>query len=210
LRYGILGGSFDPIHLGHTAAAEAVLARRGLEAVLLVPAGQAPHKGRCVASFAERLEMARLAVRGRSGLEVSDREGVRRGTSYTIDTLEELRRERPGAAFELLVGADMLADLPGWRRAGEVVALAVVVGFGRPGAESEAARRRFAEAFGPGRHVWLDFEARDVSSTRIRERLAAGKPVGGLLDPAVEAYIRGRGLYGAGPRGGGIPGEVGG
>jgi nicotinate-nucleotide adenylyltransferase len=198
LRYGILGGSFDPIHLGHTAAAEAVLAVRGLDAVLLIPAGQAPHKGGCAAPFADRLEMARIAVGGRAGLEVLDLEGVRGGTSYTIDTLEELRRLRPGASFELLVGADMLADLPLWRRAQEVVADALVVGFGRPGAASEAARRRFDEAFGPGRHVWLDFEALPVSSTEVRRRLHAGEPVGGLLHPAVEAFIRGHGLYGAG------------
>jgi len=202
LRYGILGGSFDPIHLGHTAAAEGVLARRGLAAVLLVPAGQAPHKRGCVASFAERLEMARLAVRGRAGLEVLDLEGVRGGISYTIDTLGELRRIRPGASFELLVGADMLGDLPTWRRAEEVVSAALVVGFGRPGEASEAARRRFDEVFGAGRHIWIELEAVPVSSTEVRRRLAAGEPVGGLLDPSVEAFIRGRGLYGAQPAAG--------
>jgi nicotinate-nucleotide adenylyltransferase len=202
LRYGILGGSFDPIHLGHTAAAEAVLARRGLDAVLLVPAGHAPHKGSCAAPFADRMEMARLAVRGRARLEVLDLEGARGGISYTIDTLEELRRLRPRAAFELLVGADMLADLPAWRRAEEVVSAAIVVGFGRPGAASEAARQRFGGAFGRGRHVWLDFDAVPVSSTEIRRRLSAGEPVGGLLDPAVEAFLRGRGLYGTRRAGG--------
>jgi nicotinate-nucleotide adenylyltransferase len=202
LRYGILGGSFDPIHLGHTAAAESVLARRKLDAVLLVPAGQAPHKGGCAASFAERLEMARLATRGRAGLEVLDLEGVRGGTSYTIDTLAELRRLRPGASFELLVGADMLADLPTWRRAEEVVSGALVVAFGRPGAASETARRRFEEAFGAGRHIWLEFEALPVSSTEVRRRLAAGEPLKGLLDPSVEAFIRGQGLYGASRKGG--------
>lgn len=197
MRYGILGGSFDPIHLGHTAAAEGVLARRGLDGVLLIPAGQAPHKRGCVAPFADRLEMARLAVRGHGGLEVLDLEGVRGGISYTVDTLAELRRLRAGASFELLVGADMLADLPTWRRAEEVVSGALVVGFGRPGAASEAARRRFEEAFGRNRHVWLEMEALPVSSTEVRRRLAAGEPVGGLLDPSVEAFIRGRGLYGA-------------
>jgi nicotinate-nucleotide adenylyltransferase len=170
---------------------------RGLSAVLLMPAGQAPHKRGCVASFPERLEMARLAIRGRAGLEVLDLEGVRGGISYTIDTLAELRRLRPGGAFELLVGADMLADLPTWRRAEEVVSGALVVAFGRPGEAAEAARRRFEAAFGPGRHVWLDNESLPVSSTEVRRRLAAGEPVAGLLDPAVEAFIRGRGLYGA-------------
>ncbi|HEX5135817.1 MAG TPA: nicotinate (nicotinamide) nucleotide adenylyltransferase [Planctomycetota bacterium] len=200
MRYGILGGSFDPIHLGHVAAAGAARAARGLLSVLLIPAGQAPHKRACVASFADRLEMARIAVRACEGLEVLDVEGVRGGISYTVDTLAELRRLRPGAEFELLVGADMLEDLPTWRRAEEVVKGALVVAFGRPGAASETARRRFDQAFGPGRHVWLDFAPLSASSTEIRRRLAGGELLGCLLDPAVEAYIRTRGLYGAGPR----------
>lgn len=202
MRYGILGGSFDPIHLGHTAAAEAVLVERGLDAVLLVPAGQAPHKREAVAPFADRVEMVRIAARGRMGLEVLDLEGVRGGPSYTIDTLEELRKLRPGAAFELLVGADMLLDLPTWRRAKDLVALAQVVAFGRPGAASDAARRGFDLAFGPARHVWLEIAPLEVSSTEIRRRLGAGEPVEGLLDPAVEALIRAKGLYGTGPLGG--------
>jgi nicotinate-nucleotide adenylyltransferase len=198
LTYGILGGSFDPIHLGHVAAAEAALRRRGLAAVFLIPAGHAPHKPPCEASFADRLEMARLGARGRPGLHVLDLEGARPGPSFTIDTLEELRRLHPGAAFELLVGADMLKDLPHWRRAREIVDSALVVGFGRPGAAADGARRAFEAAFGPGRHAWLDLDPVPASSTDVRRRLAAGEPLGGLLDPAVEAFIRARGLYGAG------------
>jgi nicotinate-nucleotide adenylyltransferase len=202
LRYGILGGSFDPIHLGHIAAAEAALRRRGLAAVFLIPAGSAPHKPPCEASFADRLEMARLAAQGHPGLTVLDLEGARGGPSYTVDTLEELKRRHPGAAFELLVGADMLKDLPHWRRAPEVVAGALVVGFGRPGAGAAVARKAFEEAFGPDRHVWLDLDPVKASSTEVRRRLAAGEPVRGLLDPAVEAFIRARGLYGARGMGG--------
>ena len=198
MAYGILGGSFDPIHVGHVAAAEAVLAHRGLEKVFLVPAGQAPHKGDAGASFEHRLEMARLAARGRAGLEVLDLEGRRPGPSYTVDTLAELRRLHPGASFELLVGADMLADLPRWRRAREVVEAAVVVAFGRPGEAADQARQTFEAAFGAGRHVWLELEPVAVSSSDLRRWLAAGEPVEGLLDPAVEAYIRDRGLYGTG------------
>ena len=193
---GVLGGSFDPVHLGHVAAAEAALRLRRLDRVLLIPAGQAPHKRALAAPFEDRLSMARLAVRGHPGLEVLDLEGRRPGPSYTVDTLEELRRRSPGASFELLVGADMLLDLPTWHRAGEVVRAAHVVAFGRPGSASEAARRAFDAAFGPGRHSWLDFDPLPVSSTEVRRRLAFGEPVAGLLDPAVEAFLRSRGLYG--------------
>jgi nicotinate-nucleotide adenylyltransferase len=141
--------------------------------------------------------MARLAVRGHPGLEVLDLEGRRPGPSYTVDTLAELRGSYPEVAFELLVGADMLLDLPAWHRAGEVVRAAQVVAFGRPGSASEAARKAFDAAFGPGRHVWLDFEPLPISSTDVRRRLLAGQPVAGLLDPGVEGFIRSRGLYGA-------------
>jgi len=198
LTYGILGGSFDPIHAGHIAVALVALRHRVLEAVLLIPAGQAPHKARSEASFADRLEMARRAARGRAGLQVLDLEGARKGPSFTVETLEELRRERPGAAFELLVGADMLKDLPQWRRAKEIVGMALVVGFGRPGTAAEAARHAFEQAFGPGRHAWLPFDPIPVSSTEVRRRLALGEAVGDLLDPSVEAFIRSRGLYGTG------------
>ncbi|MCI0546690.1 MAG: nicotinate-nucleotide adenylyltransferase [Candidatus Rokubacteria bacterium] len=200
---GVLGGSFDPIHLGHVAAAEAALRLRRLDRVLLVPAGLAPHKAAGAASFEHRLAMAKLAAEGRPGLEVLDLEGRRPGPSYTVDTLRELRRLDPGAALELLVGADMLLDLPRWKRAEEVVRAAQVVAFGRPGAASEGARRAFDEAFGPGSHVWLDFSPMDASSTAIRRRLMAGEAVQGLLDPAVEAYLRRHGLYGTGGAGGG-------
>jgi nicotinate-nucleotide adenylyltransferase len=198
VAYGLLGGSFDPIHLGHVAAAEAVLRLRLLDQVLLVPTGQPPHKPPLAASFDHRLAMARLAAKGRKGLSVSDLEGRRPGPSYTVDTLRELRRLHRGTAFELLVGADMLLDLPRWHRAEEVVREARIVAFGRPGAASEAARGAFEAAFGRVRHVWVELSPMEVSSTGIRQRLLAGEPVRGLLDPAVEAYIRAHGLYGVG------------
>jgi len=198
VAYGVLGGSFDPIHVGHVAAAEAVRELRGLERVYLVPAGRAPHKRGARASFEDRLEMARLAVRGRPGLEVLDLEGRRPGPSYTVDTLEELRRLHPGDSCELLVGADMLADLPRWHRAGDVVEAALVVAFGRPAEAADLAREGFEAAFGAGRHVWVEIDPIAVSSSDLRRWLAAGDPVAGLLDPAVEAYIRAHGLYGTG------------
>jgi nicotinate-nucleotide adenylyltransferase len=197
VRLGLLGGSFDPIHAGHIAVAEAALRLRHLDRVLLVPAGQAPHKARGGAPFEHRLAMTRLAAEGHPGLDVLDLEGRREGPSYTVDTLRELRRLHPGAELELLVGADMLEDLPRWREAAEVVRLVQVVGFGRPGASPDGARQAFDKAFGPGRHAWLDLEPADISSTEIRRRLGAGEAVQGLLDPRVEAYTRKNGLYGA-------------
>jgi nicotinate-nucleotide adenylyltransferase len=203
---GVLGGSFDPVHRGHLAAAEAALRLRGLAAVLLVPAGEAPHKRAEPAPFEHRLAMARLAIEGHEGLKVLDLEGRRPGPSYTVDTLAELHRLYRGERFELLVGADMLRDLPTWRRAAEVVSAATIVAFGRPGSASEAARKAFDAAFGEGRHVWIEFTPLDASSSEVRRRLKAKEPVQELLDPRVERYIRRFGLYGTGgAAGGGSP-----
>jgi len=196
---GIYGGSFDPVHVGHVEAAAHVRRRRGLERVFLVPAASPPHKeGGCAASVEHRLAMARLAVEGRGGLGVLDLEAHRPPPSYTIDTVEGLRRERPGADFELLVGADMLGDLPTWRRAGEIVAAVRVVAFGRPSADAGRARAAFERAFGPGRYDWEEIPLVEAASSEIRRRLAAGEPVEGLLDPRVLAYIVKNRLYGQG------------
>ena len=196
MRYGIYGGSFDPIHKGHIAAAAAVRASRGLDRVFLIPAAAPPHKrDGCKAPFADRLEMARLAAAGQPGLEVLDIEGRRPPPSYTVDTVEELRENYPDAEFELLLGADMLADLPTWRRADDLVAEVTVVAFGRPGADPAAARAAFAARLGPGRCVWVEIPQLPAASSDLRERLAAGADAAAWLAPEVEAYIRRHGLY---------------
>lgn len=196
MRVGILGGSFDPIHLGHAAVARAAIERAGLDAVEVVVAAVPPHKRRgCRAPFAHRLAMARLAVEGLRKVGVRDLEGCREGPSYTFYTVTELSRERPGAAFALLVGADMLEDLPRWHRAAELLSSAQVIAFARPGNRLETAQKRFLEAFPGLQPEILEVEPVPASSSEIRRRIAAGEPLAGLLDPRVEAYIRQNGLY---------------
>ena len=196
MRLGVYGGSFDPIHRGHVAAAVAVRAQRGLDRVLLVPAGSPPHKDGCVASVEDRIAMARLAAADLPGLEVLDLEARRPPPSFTVDTIEALRAAHPGAELDLLVGSDMLEDLPRWHRAGDLVAQVTVVAFPRPGADAGAARRAFLQAFGPEAHLaWLEIPPVDASSTEVRRLIAEGRPAGALLDPAVEAFIAGKGLY---------------
>jgi len=197
VRFGIYGGSFDPIHRGHVEAASAVRAARGLAVVFLVPAAVPPHKaGGCAASFADRVAMARLAVAGRPGLEVLDVEGRRAGRSYTVDTLAELAERHPGADFDLLVGADMLEDLPRWHRAADLVAGVTVAAFARPGCDLEGAEGAFLRAFPAGRLVRVPIPAVEASSTALRRDLAAGAPVGDRLPPPVLRFIREKGLYG--------------
>jgi len=196
MRYGLLGGSFDPIHVGHVAAALAVRAARELDRVYLVPAARPPHKGGgCVASFAQRVAMTRLVTAGHAGLGVLDLEGRLPGPSYTLRTVQRLRSILPGDRPDLLVGADMLEDLPSWYRARELVRLVTVVAFARPGQDAEAAREKFRAHFGEGRFAWVEVPPVDASSTEIRRRFAAGDPPSELLAAPVFTYIERNRLY---------------
>ena len=133
-RVGVLGGAFNPPHIGHLVLADEAASRLGLQRVLLVPAGEPPHRriepepGR-----ATRLEMARLAAAGNDLLEASEVEVGRQGPSYTFETLELLRRDRPSDELWLLMGADVAAALDSWRRPERVLELARVGVAGRPG-----------------------------------------------------------------------------
>ncbi|MCK6481100.1 MAG: nicotinate (nicotinamide) nucleotide adenylyltransferase, partial [Planctomycetes bacterium] len=178
MRVGILGGSFDPVHLGHVALAEAARDRLALDRVLLVVARSQPLKpGGPAAGGEDRLAMVRLAVEGRPRLEASDLELRRPGPSYTVDTLRALRTALPpGAELLLLLGADALAEMPRWREAAEVRRMASVVAGLRAGAPAPA-----------GADLLLDAAPPALSSTEIRRRAAGGEPLEGLVPPAVAA-----------------------
>ena len=212
MRTALFGGSFNPVHVGHLAIAEAARDGLRLDRVLLVPCARPPHKDAPdLAPGRDRLAMIRLAIRGRPGLGVSAVELRRRGPSYTVETVEALRaaaRRRRGAdasragreTLYLLVGADMLADLPRWRKAGRLVRLVRVAAAGRPGWSLATIRRALARAFGAAFVRGLDRRRFDaprigVSSTAIRRRARAGRSLHGLVPDAVAAFIRRRGLY---------------
>jgi nicotinate-nucleotide adenylyltransferase len=196
VRWGLLGGSFDPIHAGHIHAAETALRIRGLAKVLLIPAASPPHKRQgCRASFEDRVEMARLAADGHPGLEVAALEGERNGPSYTVDTVEAIRARHSEIELDLLVGADMLADFPNWRRAAELVELVTIVAFERPGEELDDAVDRFAATFGRDRLVLVALDPVDTSATELRRALAEGAEMGPELSPEVHRYIRVKRLY---------------
>lgn len=199
-RLGILGGTFDPIHLGHLAAAEFCRERLELGCVRLVTAGNPPHKTlRGRASAEHRHRMVQLAVAVLPGLEASAIELARRGPSYTVLTLREIRREEPSADLFFIVGGDTIAELPSWYLLAEILSLATVVTVTRPGAPE----RYRAEAFPdlPAREVarlnefLLAMPPREESSREIRARIAAGMPFGHLVPPPVADYIERHGLY---------------
>jgi len=197
MRTGIYGGSFDPIHTGHIAAAEAVLHGRALDRVFLLPAGEPPHKpGGCVASFADRVAMARLATAPIHGLEVVDWEGQRPGPSYTRDTVAEAMIRYPDDLFELLVGADMLADLPEWMDAKTIVKNVVIVAFARPGESlSEALAVCLAGLPEADVHT-IEIPLVEASSSSLRAAIRAGRPTETVVPDAVAQFIQEHGLYG--------------
>jgi nicotinate-nucleotide adenylyltransferase len=134
-------------------------------------------------------------VGGRAGLEALELEGQRKGPSFTVDTVEELRAQHPAGEFELLLGADMLEDLPGWHRVEDLLTMVRIVAFARPGADSGHAQAMFRDRYGPGSFLWLEVPPFPAASSEIRRRVAGGEAVEDWLEPSVAAYISEHGLY---------------
>jgi nicotinate-nucleotide adenylyltransferase len=197
VRLGIVGGTFDPIHLGHVAMAEAGAACAGLERVLLVPSAMPPHRAAAAAPAADRLEMCRLAAAGHPLLEVSDVELRRSGPSYTADTLRQLAADREGDELYLLLGWDAARELRSWRSPDEVLRLARLVVVSRPGYARPARADLVAAGIDPDRVLLCDVPTPDVESTDVRRLIERGRDLTGLVAPEVEAYLRRRHLYAA-------------
>lgn len=196
-RVGIYGGTFDPIHIGHLAIAEEARAELDLSQVIFVPAARQPLKGAAQgAPPADRLAMARLACADNPAFIVDDLELERPPPSYTVDTLEALR-ERCGAAVELwfILGADAARELPRWRRIERVAELACLALVGRPGYSLHLPTLEADLPALRGRVRSIDGPMLDISSTELRRRLAAGRPVRYQLPEPVRVYIQQQGLY---------------
>lgn len=190
-----MGGTFDPVHLGHLTAARAALACGELDRVLLVPAGSPPHKRAAVASPKDRLRMTRLAVAGESHLQVWDVEVRRRGRSYTIDTLAAFGRLRPQDEPWLILGWDAAREIGTWREPARVMATAPLLIVARPGVPEPSRDTVRAAGIDPAR-VRLCLEPTlDVKATEIRARAAEGLSLEGLVPAAVATHIVNRRLY---------------
>lgn len=184
----MLGGTFDPVHTAHVVVAVETRAVLGLDRVLFVVAGDPWQKrGLVVASARDRLMLVQAAVEGLEGVEASAIEVERDGASVTADTLEALAA--PGRELFLVLGADAVANMRSWRRLDETRDLATIVVIERRGDVH-------AEPPGDGWKVErVSIPRLDISSTDIRDRLAAGRPIDGLVPPAVVRALRARGLY---------------
>jgi nicotinate-nucleotide adenylyltransferase len=195
---GILGGTFNPPHLGHLAAARHARERLGLERVLLMPAHTAPHKRHEPdPGAAHRLAMCRLAAADTEGVGVCALELERGGASYTVDTLRAIHASHPNAELTLIVGADTASTLPGWREPAALLELADLAVVARGGADELAVRDDLDALLGgePQRVRFLQMPPVEISSSLARETAARGGPLAELVGPAVADYIREHGLY---------------
>ncbi len=194
-KLGVMGGTFDPVHLGHLIIAQEAQYRLGLSRVLFIPAGQPWLKAtQPITPAAHRLEMLRRAVAGHTGFEVSPLEVERLGPTYTVDTVVELRRQADEVYF--ILGQDSLMSLPRWREPARLVELCYLVAAPRPGVPSLDMALLEKSVPGVGKKlVLLPGPLLDVSATEIRARVARGEPVRYWVPDAVEAYIREKGLY---------------
>ncbi|MDD5864100.1 MAG: nicotinate (nicotinamide) nucleotide adenylyltransferase [Firmicutes bacterium] len=197
-RIGIYGGTFNPPHIGHIQAAKQAIPALGLDRLILIPAGVAPHKTLPEHSptARQRLDMLRIAGADCPGLEVSDMELNREGTSYTWETVDELKKRFPDAELVLLMGSDMLLCFDRWKNPEKILKQASLAVFSRGGrgeTAAVAAKKAQLEAVG-GKITLVQNEVIDISSTQLR-RLLAFHCADPFLPKGVGDYIRANSLY---------------
>jgi nicotinate-nucleotide adenylyltransferase len=191
MKIGLLGGSFDPIHIGHLVVAQDALEGLGLDRVELIPAAVSPLKGRELAASPEqRMHMLELAVGGDPRFGVLDIELRRGGTSYTVDTVRELRRRFPDAQLFWILGSDQLRRLPEWKDIDELGGMVEFVHLFRAGGENLP----FPDAPSVQVHR-VAGHAVDISSSELRDRANRGLPLWPFVPLKVAAYIQSQSLY---------------
>jgi nicotinate-nucleotide adenylyltransferase len=192
----VLGGAFNPPHVGHLLLAREAIDQLELDRVMLVPTGKAPHKViEDDPGAAVRMRMAELAAGSDERLEASPIEIDREGLSYMYETLEQLAAEDPGRRLTLLMGADVAASLPSWKHPETIVELAGLGIAGRDGVEPRAVEEALDSLDASGRAEMIGMPRCEVSSTMVRERAATGKSLEGLVPPKVAELILSEGLY---------------
>lgn len=202
MRIGILGGTFNPPHLGHLVCAQEAHLQLRLDLVLMVPTLSPPHKALADdPGPGHRLELCRLAVGGDERFKVSDLELRRDAPSYTVDTLEQLHATVQDSELYLILGGDIATGLPEWREPERVLALAALSVTDREGTSRASVEAALSRLPGGHRVRFFDMPHIAISSTLVRRRLRAGQAVRYLVPDAVIEYIKRHRLYGVGAGG---------
>ena len=186
-KIGILGGTFDPPHMGHLIIANEVLHALGLDEIRFMPNHTPPHKQKTKSvSNQERVEMLKLTIEGNPKFSIEMCELENPGTSYTFETMKRLVQDEPNATFYFIVGADMIEYLPKWYKIDELVKLVQFVGVERPQYKTKSSYPI----------VLVDVPKIDISSSEIRRKVQQRSTIKYLVTPAVEKYIEEHSLYG--------------
>ena len=194
MRVGIMGGTLDPVHNGHIQVAKAALELLKLDRVMLLPAGDPPHKSHPTLKT-DRLQMTRLAAGEVDGLFPCSIEIYRKGTTYTVDTLRQLHRDNPSVEWYYLIGADTLDVLDTWRTFEDVAKLCVFAVTGRAESPASIAKADELKQRYGAKFVMLDFCGPDISSSEVRRRISVGEKIDDIVPTSVCKYIKDHGLY---------------
>lgn len=211
MKLGLFGGTFNPIHLAHLRIAEEAREAAGLDQVLFIPAADPPHKPLAGdVAFVLRYQMVEQAIADHSGFGISDIEARRGGKSYTVETLTQLRQERPEDHLHFIIGSDSYLELGFWHRYQELFSLASLIVVERPDRLLNNPLQQLPEAVRSSfrqertdllRHVsgtgirFVSGTRLDISSSRLRQFVAAGKSIRYLVPPVIETFITQKGLY---------------
>lgn len=194
MRVGIMGGTLDPVHNGHLSLAHAAMDLLKLDRVMLLPAGDPPHKQHTTLKT-DRLKMARLAAESCSNVFACSREIFRQGITYTVDTLRLLRADNPSVEWFYLIGADTLNVLDSWKEIGKVSQMCTFAVASRAGEGVRTAKMQELIRHYGARFNLLPFDGPRISSTEIRSLVAEGKSIQDLVPSRVAEYIEAHGLY---------------
>jgi nicotinate-nucleotide adenylyltransferase len=191
-RVGIFGGTFDPIHNGHLQVAEDVRKSLKMEKILFVPSYLPPHKmGKKVTEAKLRFEMVSLALEEHPHFKISEFEFQKEGISYTVETLNALKKSNPDAELFLIMGVDQLLEMDSWKEPDKIFQMSSVVVIGRPGYR----REEIENLDWHSKILWVDVTPVEISSSLIRKKVQQGESVQGLVPKQVEELIIEKGLY---------------
>lgn len=192
---GLIGGTFDPIHIGHLVIAQRALEQLGLDEVVFLPAGIPPHKQHEENSAAEhRLAMTRIAIENQPQFRISDRDVRPERASYTVDLLRDLKADNPDANLTFIIGADSLRDFPTWREPEAIIRLSRLAVADRP--ETEIPADVFEQVTGLRAAIsWIDSPLLDIAATDLRDRIERRRSVRHLVPDQVITYIEAHQLY---------------